>query len=78
MLFSINLITFITQPLYFSKCKSKFTFKLFSFRLNIRPYSKLNKEVTDFTKYSTGLEVLYTTKRFHLTVRINYKYYKET
>ena len=44
----------------------------------MRPQDSLNREVEDFNKYSTGLEVLYTTKYFHLAVGIDYKCYKET
>ena len=46
--FNINLVTFITQPLYFSERGDELTLKAFSFRLNARPYKKLNKGVKDF------------------------------
>ena len=36
----------------------------------IRPYSNLDKEAEDFNKYSTELEMLYTTKSFYLAVGI--------
>ena len=46
--FNIDLVTFITQPLYFSKCGGELTFKTFSLKLDMGPYKKLNKEVKDF------------------------------
>ena len=46
--FNINLVTFITQPLYFSKYGGEFTLKAFSLRLDARPYKKLDKGVKDF------------------------------
>ena len=48
MFFNTDLVTFITQPLYFSKCGGKLTLKAFSLRLDIRPYKKLDKRVKDF------------------------------
>ena len=48
MFFSIDLVTFITQPLYFSKCESELTLKAFSLKLDAGPYKKLNKKVKDF------------------------------
>ena len=48
MLFSINLVTFIAQPLYFSKRRGELTFKAFSLRLDAELYKKLNKKVKDF------------------------------
>ena len=47
MFFSIDLVTFITQPLYFSKRGGEFTLKAFSLRLDAGPYKKLNKKVKD-------------------------------
>ena len=46
--FSADLVTFITQPLYFSERGGKFTLKAFSLKLNAGPYKKLDKEVKDF------------------------------
>ena len=46
--FSINLVTFITQLLYFSKCRGELTLKAFSLKLDAGLYKKLNKEVKDF------------------------------
>ena len=48
MFFSINSVTFITQPLYFSERRGELTFKAFSLKLDIGPYIKLDKEVRDF------------------------------
>ena len=48
MFFNINLVTFIIQLLYFSEYKGEFTFKIFSLKLNIRPYKKLDKKAKDF------------------------------
>ena len=48
MFFSINLVTFIAQPLYFSEYRGKLTLKAFSLRLDAGPYKKLNKGVKDF------------------------------
>ena len=48
--FNINLITFIIQLLYFSKYGGEFALKLFSFKLNIRPYNRLGKEATSYKK----------------------------
>jgi len=38
------------------------TLKLYSGRLNIKPYDKLNKEVIDFKEYKEGLVTQYNTK----------------
>ena len=46
--FNTNLVTFITQLLYFSKYRGKLTLKAFSLRLDVRPYIKLDKGVKDF------------------------------
>ena len=46
--FSADLVTFITQPLYFSKYGGKLTLKAFSLKLNIGPYKKLDKKIKDF------------------------------
>ena len=70
MLFSINLIPFITQLLYFNKYRGKFTLKVFGLGLN--------KEVKDFKEYYIESVILYTTKYFYLIVRIDHKYYKKT
>ena len=40
-------------------------FQLLSNRLNTRPYNRLNKEVTDFKEYKSGLIMLHTTQCFH-------------
>jgi len=48
-----------------SKNKGQFTLKLFSSRLNIRPYNRLDKEVIDFKEYKKGLITLYNTKYFY-------------
>ena len=45
--------------------------------MNIRLYSKLDKEVEDFIECSVELEMPHTTKYFHLVVGIDYKCYKE-
>ena len=39
--------------------------KLFSSRLNIKPYNKLDKGVVDFREYKEGLITPYNTKCFH-------------
>jgi len=44
---------------------SKFTIKLFSSRLNIKPYNRLDKEVVGFKECKEGLITLYNTKYFH-------------
>ena len=46
--FNTNLVTFITQLLYFNKCKGELTFKVFSLKLDAGPYKKLDKGVKDF------------------------------
>ena len=46
--FNTNLVTFIAQPLYFSKCGDELTLKVFSFRLDAGLYKKLNKRVKNF------------------------------
>ena len=46
--FSMDSVTFIIQPLYFSKCGGELTLKAFSFKLNAEPYKKLNKGVKNF------------------------------
>ena len=48
MFFNIDLVTFIIQPLHFSKRGGELTLKAFSLRLNAEPYKKLNKGVKDF------------------------------
>ena len=44
----MNLVTFIIQPLYFSECGGELTLKVFSLRLDIKPYKKLDKRVKNF------------------------------
>jgi len=51
--------------LKFSKCKEQFIFETLSFKLNIRFYNRLDKEVIDFKEPKSGPVVLYTTKYFH-------------
>ena len=46
--FNADLVTFITQPLHFSEYGGEFTLKVFSLKLDARPYKKLNKGVKDF------------------------------
>ena len=48
----MDLVTFITQPLHFSKCKGELTLKAFGLKLDAGLYKKLNKEVKDFNKPS--------------------------
>ena len=48
MFFSVDLVTFIIQPLYFSKRGGELTLKVFSLKLDVRPYKKLDKGVKDF------------------------------
>ena len=50
---------------------------MFGFKLNIRPYNKLNKKIEDFKEYHIELGMLYTIKYFHLAVGTDYKYYKK-
>ena len=38
---------------------------MLNFRLNTRPYNRLDKKVTDFTKCKKEPVVLHTTKCFH-------------
>ena len=40
-------------------------FQLFSNRLNIKPYNRLDKEVADFKEHKGRPAVLYNTKYFH-------------
>jgi len=53
----------------FSKGNRQFAIKLFSGRLNIRPYNKLDKEVIDFKEYKKGLTTPHNTKCFYLGAR---------
>ena len=46
--FNTDSVTFITQPLYFSKCGGELTLKVSSLKLDVKPYKKLNKRVRDF------------------------------
>jgi len=48
----------------------KIFFKVLSFRLNIRPYNKLDKEVIDFRECKDGLATLYNTRYFYLKAKI--------
>ena len=38
------------ELLKFSKYKRQFIFKIFNFRLNTRPYNRLDKKIADFKK----------------------------
>jgi len=54
-----------TGPLKFSKHRKQFTFKTLSFKLNTKPYNRLDKKVTDFKKPKNRPAVLCNTKCFH-------------
>ena len=52
--------------LHLSNSQRQLAFKSLSFRLNIRPYNKLNKEVIDFRECKEGLIMPRDTKCFYL------------
>ena len=54
-----------TEMLKFSKNGRQFIFKMLSFRLNIKPYNRLNKKVADFKEHKNRLVILCITKYFH-------------
>jgi len=51
------------------KRRHKGDIKIFSLRLNIRPYNRLDKEVVDFKECKEGLTEPHNTKYFHLGTR---------
>jgi len=48
------------------KRRHKGNIKMFSLKLNIRPYNRLDKEVIDFKEYKEGLTEPHNTKCFYL------------
>ena len=65
LLSSNSLLLNSTRSLKFSKHKEQFIFKMLSFRLNTRPYNRLDKKVTDFKEPKNRPVVPHTTKCFH-------------
>jgi len=64
-----NLSFFVIKALSLSKNNRQLILKLFSSRLNIKPYNKLNKEAVDFKKCKKELTMPYNTKCFYLKTR---------
>ena len=56
---------FSTKTLNISKSGGQLTLKMSSFKLNIRPYNRLDKEVIDFKECKEELIMLYNTKYFY-------------
>jgi len=60
-----NIVLLIPQRLQFAISSQELVIQFLSSRLNIKPYNRLDKEVTVFTKCKEGPAVLHTTKCFH-------------
>ena len=63
--FNQNIILLIIQNLELITGSRQLTLKFYSNKLNIKPYNRLDKKVTDFKKPKDGPAMLCTTKCFH-------------
>ena len=59
------MVLLILQRLQFVINSQELVIQFFSSKLNTRPYDRLDKKITDFTKCKEEPVVLHTTKCFH-------------
>jgi len=64
-----SMIVLVIKIMQLRLSSSKIPLKPISLGLNIRPYNKLDKEVTDFKECKEGLTMPYNTKCFYLGAR---------
>ena len=65
LLNSSNFLLSNLKLLKLTKCRGQFTLKMFSLKLNTKPYSRLDKEVANFKEHKNKPVVPHTIKCFH-------------